>query len=253
MGALHEGHLSLLRQAKAENDKVVCSIFVNPTQFNNPSDLESYPRMPDEDLRLLDTVSCDYAFLPGVAEIYPHGQQLLDLAFGPLEEVMEGQFRPGHFKGMATVVHRLFEIVQPDRAYFGEKDFQQLAIVKNMVMRLQLPVEIIGCTTLREADGLAMSSRNLLLSLQQRQAAPLLYRGLTMAREFIPHQHPAAVKELVTRFINQSEFLNVQYFDIVDPLSLESLSTWEGRHAAQGCLAVLTDGPRLIDNISYHW
>jgi pantoate--beta-alanine ligase len=251
MGALHEGHLSLLHRAKAENDKVVCSIFVNPTQFNDAKDLEKYPRMPEQDIQLLDSVHCDYVFLPSVKEIYPAGPTLLDLEFGTLESVMEGAYRPGHFKGMATVVHRLFEIVQPDRAYFGEKDFQQLAIVRKMTAMLRLPVNVIGCETLREADGLAMSSRNMLLSPEQRKAAPLIYKGLQMVSAFIPHHSPSAVKELVTRFINQSKFLEVQYFDLVDPDDLQPIAHWEGVKEIQGCIAVLTEGPRLIDNMHY--
>lgn len=251
MGALHEGHLSLLKRAKAENDIAVCSIFVNPTQFNDPADLEKYPRMPEADLKLLESAGCDYAFLPTVPEIYPNGPELLDINFGKLETVMEGAYRPGHFKGMATVVHRFFEIVEADKAYFGEKDFQQLAIVRNMVHQLQLPVQIIGCPTLRESDGLAMSSRNLLLTEEQRKDAPLIYKGLQMAATYIPHQSPEAVKALVSRYINQSKHLSVQYFDIVDPSTLVNIDQWEGHTEAQGCIAVLTTGPRLIDNFHY--
>lgn len=168
MGALHAGHLSLIKSATTENDIVVCSIFVNPTQFNNTADLEKYPRMPDADIHLLKKAGCDYAFLPSVDEIYPNGKILLDIHFGD-RKVMEGEFRPGHFKGMATVVNRLFEIVTPDNAYFGKKDFQQLAIVKNMVKQLRLPVNVIGRETLREEDGVAMSSRNMLLTAEQRK------------------------------------------------------------------------------------
>ena len=168
MGALHEGHLSLLRKAREENDKVVCSIFVNPTQFNDPKDLEKYPRMPEADLRLLDSVSCDYVFMPPAEEIYPEGYRLLDLDFGNLETVMEGEYRPGHFKGMATVVKRLFDITEPDHAYFGEKDFQQLAIIRRMVDMLQIPLTIIPHPIVREADGLAMSSRNARLTPEER-------------------------------------------------------------------------------------
>ena len=251
MGALHEGHLSLLQKAAEENDKVVISIFVNPTQFNDPKDLEKYPRMPEQDLRLAASVGCDYAFLPTVDEIYPHGQKLLNIQFGSLETVMEGAYRPGHFLGMATVVHRLFEIVKPHRAYFGEKDFQQLSIVRNMVKQLHLPVEIIGCETLREEDGLAMSSRNLLLTPAQRKDAPLIYKGMMQAKMHIPHLPPAAVKDLVIRYINQSPHLSVQYFDIVDPDTLQSIENWTNHTTVQACVAVLTEGPRLIDNISY--
>lgn len=253
MGALHEGHLSLLRRARAENDVVVCSIFVNPTQFNDPKDLEKYPRMPEEDLRLLESVSCDYAFLPPVEEVYPEGFQLLDIHFGTLETVMEGAWRPGHFRGMATVVKRLFDIVKPTRAYFGEKDFQQLAIVRDMVKQLHIPVEISGCATLREADGLAMSSRNMLLTDAQRKAAPLIYKALTQGASYIPALQPPAIRDLVIRFIQQSPLLHVQYFDIVNPDTLTSLSRWEGHHKAQACVAVLTDGPRLIDNMAWHF
>ncbi len=252
MGALHAGHLSLIRRAREENDIVVCSIFVNPTQFNNSLDLASYPRMPEADLRLLQSVSCDYAFVPSIPEIYPEGLILLDIDFGDLESVMEGVYRPGHFKGMATVVHRLFSIVQPHHAYFGEKDFQQLAIVKAMVRQLHLPVEITGCETLREEDGLAMSSRNALLSPEQRKAAPLIYKGLIMVKQLIPHHTPPAITELVKRFINQSPLLSVQYFEIVDPIRLTSLDSWEGVREVQGCIAVLTEGPRLIDTMHYH-
>jgi pantoate--beta-alanine ligase len=251
MGALHEGHLSLLRKAKEENDVVVCSIFVNPTQFNDPKDLEKYPRMVDSDIRLLESVSCDYAFVPSVHDVYPNGPHLLELGFGHLEEVMEGAFRPGHFRGMATVVKRLFDIVQPDRAYFGEKDFQQLAIVRSMVRQLELPIEVKGCPTLREADGLAMSSRNMLLTDAQRKAAPLIYKGMSMGQEYIPTMSPAALKDLVIRYIEQSPLLRVQYFEIVHSNTLEPVSDWEGIEEARACIAVLTDGPRLIDNMAY--
>ena len=251
MGALHEGHLSLLKQARKENDCVVCSIFVNPTQFNDANDLAAYPRMPEEDLRLLDSVSCDIAFLPEVTDIYPSGPDLLDIHFGTLETGMEGTFRPGHFTGMATVVKRLFDIVEPHRAYFGEKDFQQLAIVRNMVKRLEIPLEIIGCSTLREPDGLAMSSRNLLLSPETRKAAPLIYKALKQAGEHIPHMPPAAIKDLLRRFVEQDPRLKVQYFELVNPETLEPVTDWQGHSVVQGCIAVLTDGPRLIDNIAY--
>jgi pantoate--beta-alanine ligase len=251
MGALHEGHLSLIKQASQENDCVVCSIFVNPTQFNDAKDLAAYPRMPEDDLRLLDSVSCNMAFLPEVSDIYPSGPDLLDIHFGSLEIGMEGAFRPGHFTGMATVVKRLLDIVEPHRAYFGEKDFQQLAIVRNMVKRLEVPVEIIGCSTLREPDGLAMSSRNLLLSADTRKAAPLIYKALRQAAEHIPHMTPEAVKALVNRFVEQSPLLKVQYFELVDPNTLVPVANWNDHKVVQGCIAVLTDGPRLIDNITY--
>lgn len=251
MGALHEGHLSLIKSAAAENDIVVCSIFVNPTQFNSAVDLEKYPRMPDADIHLLKKAGCDYAFLPSVDEIYPNGKILLDIHFGDLEKVMEGEFRPGHFKGMATVVNRLFEIVTPDNAYFGKKDFQQLAIVKNMVKQLGLSVNVIGCETLREEDGLAMSSRNMLLTVAQRKAAPMIYKAMRTAQEFIPFHSVEAVKELVIRYIQQSSLLKVEYFEIVNPDTLQPIQNWSECKEVQGCIAVLTEGPRLIDNVTY--
>lgn len=251
MGALHAGHLSLIARAATENDIVVCSIFVNPTQFNNAIDLEKYPRMPEADIHLLKQAGCDYAFLPSIDEIYPNGKQLLDIHFGDLEKVMEGAFRPGHFKGMATVVNRLFEIVKPHSAYFGKKDFQQLAIVKNMVMQLRLPVNVIGCDTLREEDGLAMSSRNMLLTMEQRKAAPLIYKGMMTAQEFIPFHTVEAVKELVIRYIQQSPLLKVEYFEIINPDTLQSIHNWSECTEVQACIAVLTEGPRLIDNVTY--
>jgi len=251
MGALHEGHESLVIKAKSENDVVVCSIFVNPTQFNDPKDLEKYPRMPEKDVKRLEEVGCDIAFIPGVSDIYPHGNKMLDIHFGKMEETMEGAFRPGHFAGVATVVDRLFNIVQPTSAYFGEKDFQQLAIIRRMTQMMGHTINIVGCPTLREDDGLAMSSRNLLLTDEQRKAAPLIYKALKQAEAFIPHHTPEAVIELVKRYVEQSMFLRVQYFQLVDPETLEDITSWEGKKTVQGCIAVLTEGPRLIDNVAY--
>ena len=251
MGALHPGHISLIEKAKAENDFVICSIFVNPTQFNDPKDLENYPRMPEADIELLKAAGCDIVFLPAPSEIYPNGPVLLEISFGFMEETMEGSFRPGHFNGVATVVNRLFEIVQPTNSYFGEKDFQQLAIIRKTAAILKHTTAIIGCPTLRESDGLAMSSRNLLLTTEQRKAAPLIYKAMEMAKEFIPHHSPAAVIELVKRYIQKSPYLSVQYFQLVNPDTLEDIHQWEEGTSVQGCIAVLTEGPRLIDNIRY--
>ena len=251
MGALHPGHISLIEKAKAENDIVICSIFVNPTQFNDPKDLENYPRMPEADIELLKAAGCDIVFLPTPSEIYPNGPELLEISFGFMEETMEGSFRPGHFNGVATVVNRLFEIVQPTNSYFGEKDFQQLAIIRKTAAILKHTTAIIGCPTLRESDGLAMSSRNLLLTPEQRKAAPLIYKAMEMAKEFIPHHNPAAVVELVKRYIQKSPYLSVQYFQLVNPDTLEDIHQWEEGSSVQGCIAVLTEGPRLIDNIRY--
>ena len=179
MGALHDGHLSLIKRSGKENDLTVCSIFVNPIQFNNPADLEKYPRMPEKDSELLKTAGCDVVFLPSTEEIYPGGKTVtVDVDFGMLDKVMEGKFRPGHFSGVAVVVKTLLDIVEPDRAYFGKKDYQQLAVIRHMVNTLHMPVEIVACETVREPDGLAMSSRNLRLTPEERERAPEIYHVL---------------------------------------------------------------------------
>lgn len=251
MGALHTGHLSLITCALKENDRVVCSIFVNPTQFNDPADLVKYPRMAPEDLALLESVGCHYAFFPSVQEMYPQGPQLLGLDLGLMASTMEGEYRPGHFDGVATVVDLLFQKVKANAAYFGEKDFQQLAVIRKMAKLLNHTTRIVGCPTLREDDGLAMSSRNLLLTPPQRKAAPLIYQALYKAASFIPHHTVAGVKDLVVRYIEQNPQLKVQYFEFVEPLSLEIIREWKGHTDVQGCIAVITEGPRLIDNMHY--
>jgi pantoate--beta-alanine ligase len=256
MGALHEGHTSLIQIALSNNDRVVCSIFVNPTQFNDAGDLARYPRMPEKDLEMLDKAGCHYVFMPSVDEMYPHGQQTLHLELGEIAHVMEGKFRPGHFDGVATIVDTLFTMVPADAAYFGEKDFQQLAIIRKMARLRNHSIKIVGCPTLREPDGLAMSSRNLLLTPEVRKAAPLIYSALKKAAEFIPHHSVAAVKDLVIRYIEQSPLLAVQYFEFVDPETLEVATSWNRLTELRGCIAVLTrdssgNGPRLIDNMAY--
>lgn len=256
MGALHDGHTSLIRIALSENDRVVCSIFVNPTQFNDANDLALYPRMPEKDMKLLDEAGCHYVFMPSVEEMYPQGQQILHLDLGEIAQVMEGKFRPGHFDGVATVVDTLFNMVPADAAYFGEKDFQQLAVIRKMAALRNHSVKIVGCPTLREPDGLAMSSRNLLLTPEVRKAAPLIYSALKKATEFIPHHTVPAVKDLVIRYIEQSQLLAVQYFEFVDPETLEIAASWNEYSELRGCIAVLTRdasgyGPRLIDNMQY--
>ncbi|MBT8194997.1 MAG: pantoate--beta-alanine ligase, partial [Bacteroidia bacterium] len=178
MGALHSGHLSLIERAKASCDLVVCSIYVNPTQFNNPDDFENYPQTLKTDIDKLDLANCDFVFTPTFDELYESKSDLLDIDLSSLEKNMEGEYRPGHFLGMVTVVKKFFDIIEPDKGFFGEKDFQQLAIIKYMVSYFQLPVEIVGCPTVRENDGLALSSRNALLNKEQREAAPLIYKAL---------------------------------------------------------------------------
>ena len=203
MGALHDGHLSLVDKAKENCDIIVVSIFVNPTQFNDPNDLANYPRTLESDMQLLSTKHCDCVFYPSVGEMYPVPDHR-SFDFGNLETVMEGRFRPGHFNGVAQVVGKLFEIVEPDQAFFGQKDFQQLAIVKELVRQMKYRVEIVPCEIIREADGLAMSSRNRLLLPQYRECAPLIYRTLIEAGRLIHIQTVDQVKEYVTNQINSS-------------------------------------------------
>jgi len=250
MGALHAGHLSLLENARKANDITVVSIFVNPTQFNDPDDLRNYPRTPEKDLALLSGAGCDFVFMPPVEEIYPPSYHF-SYTIGPLEEKMEGKFRPGHFRGVVTVVYRLFEIVTPHRAYFGEKDFQQLAIIRKMVSDLHLPVEIIPCPIVREPDGLAMSSRNLRLSPAHRQHAPLIAQTLFLAAKKGRSFSPRDLEKWVIETINKDPYLKTEYFEIVDPDTLEQIDNWIPSKAAVGCIAVWAGEIRLIDNIRF--
>ncbi len=250
MGALHRGHLSLVDRAAKENDRVVVSIFVNPNQFNDPNDLKNYPRTLEADTDLLSALACDYLFSPDVSEIYPE-PDTRKFDFGALETVMEGRFRPGHFNGVAQVVSRLFDIVKPDRAYFGLKDFQQLSIIKNMVAMLKFPVDIVACEIVREADGLAMSSRNLLLAPGHRAVAPQIYRILQEARSEAGYLGPEQVIQRVIGKINAIELLRVEYFEIVDETTLQAVSNWEQSGVKVGCIAVFAGSIRLIDNIVF--
>lgn len=250
MGALHPGHLSLVSRAAGENGLTVVSIFVNPNQFNDPDDLKNYPRTLERDLELLSPLSCDCVFAPMVREIYPE-PDTRRFDFGPLERVMEGRYRPGHFNGVAQVVSRLFEIVRPERAYFGRKDFQQLSVIMNMVNMLGLPVEIIACDTVRESDGLAMSSRNALLTPEHRAAAPQIYRILREAREEAALHSPAVVIDRVLQKVNATGLLRAEYFDIVDEMTLQTVSSWEEPGVKVGCIAVFAGAVRLIDNIVF--
>lgn len=250
MGALHEGHLSLVKRAGQENDRVVVSIFVNPTQFNDPNDLRNYPRTLDADLALLSSCPCDYVFAPEPDEVYPEPDRR-KFDFGSLETVMEGHFRPGHFNGVAQVVSKLFAIVLPQRAYFGRKDFQQYSIILKMCSMLNLAVEIVACEIIREADGLAMSSRNSLLTRDHRAAAPQIYRILQEALAEAGPFSPEEVRQHVTEKINSIALLKIEYFDIVDEHSLESVSSWEQKGTKVGCIAVFAGAVRLIDNIVF--
>ncbi len=248
MGALHNGHISLINKAKQENEIAVSSVFVNPTQFNNPDDLKKYPRTIEADKELLEKNGCDVLFFPSVEEIYPEKDNtVFDL--GGLDTLMEGKFRPGHFNGVAMVVKRLFEIVQPDNVYFGEKDFQQLAIIRYMVKSEKLPVNVIGCPTLRERSGLAMSSRNMRLTEEERKEASAIYRALMEAKENSKKFSPQKVKELFENTINQNPVFKFEYFEIVDSETLLPVKEWNPKQKAVACVALWIRDVRLIDNM----
>lgn len=250
MGALHEGHATLIRQSIAENECTVVSLFVNPTQFNNRNDLLLYPRTPEVDEQLLQELGVNILFAPSVEEVYPEPDNRV-FDFGILDKVMEGRYRPGHFNGVAQVVSRLFSFVQPDKAYFGEKDFQQLAIVREMTAMLHIPVEIVGVPIVREKSGLAMSSRNQRLSLAEQEQASQIYHVLSESlqkkRDNAPHQ----IASWVVQEINNVPGLRVEYYEIVDGYSLQPLTTWGESDWPVGCIAVYCGEVRLIDNISY--
>ncbi len=248
MGALHEGHLVLIRQAAAENDFVAVSIFVNPIQFNNPEDLAKYPRTLEDDLLKLEGTGCNLVFAPSAQEMYPE-PDLTEFDFGNLDKVMEGKFRPGHFRGVAIVVKKLFEIVTPHKAYFGEKDFQQLAIIKKMVSMLKMPVEIVPCPIVREADGLAMSSRNARLTPEERAEAPAIYKALSAVKENYSWFIPAGVKQLVTGEIQENQYFRVEYAEVVDTQTLQPFEDWHDAEHAVVCVAAFIGKVRLIDNI----
>lgn len=250
MGALHEGHASLVRRSVAENDITVVSVFVNPTQFNDKNDLQNYPRTLDADCKLLDTVGADIVFAPTVEEMYPEEDTRV-FSFAPLDTVMEGSFRPGHFNGVAQIVSKLFYAVEPDRAYFGEKDFQQLAIIREMVRQLALDVEIVGCPIVREADGLAMSSRNTLLSSEERERALTISRTLFESLEYAKTHSLAETKMFVETAIENTDGLVLEYYQIVDGDTLQEIAEWSTSEYAVGCIALFCGKVRLIDNIVY--
>ena len=249
MGALHLGHLDLMRHSKAQNACTVCSIFVNPTQFNDPKDLEKYPRTPEKDLAMLESVGTEVVFMPAVEEIYPPGLDLaLQLDLNPLDQVMEGAFRPGHFQGMAQVVKRLLDIVQPDRLYMGQKDFQQFSIVGYLIQKMQLPVELVMVPTVRESDGLAMSSRNVRLSPEQRQAAPIIYRTLEWAKSQLGLQAIAEIETAALQCLSLPEF-RPEYFQIVDGKTLQPIINPTEHDWIVACVASWVGEVRLIDNL----
>ena len=250
MGALHQGHASLVEKANAENDIVVVTIFVNPTQFNDPLDLNHYPRTLDQDLELLRQLEADLVFVPSVKEMYPQEDtHIFDL--GGLEKVMEGKHRKGHFNGVAQIVSKLFLLIRPHRAYFGQKDFQQLVIIRRLVEILELNLNIVPCPIIREKDGLAMSSRNSRLSKEERKLAPKIYETLVQAREKMEDLTPSQLKEWVAlQFKKQSE-LNLEYFEIVEDKGLMSIDEWNTSVNKVACLAVHLGEVRLIDNLNF--
>ncbi|MHA6248662.1 pantoate--beta-alanine ligase [Pontibacter sp. CAU 1760] len=249
MGALHQGHLQLLQAAAQDNDVTICSIFVNPTQFNNPSDYNLYPRTLAEDSQLLKAVGCDILFVPKAEEVYPSQHALLQFSFGALEQVMEGEHRPGHFNGVATIVSKLFHLVQPHRAYFGQKDLQQVAIVRQLVHTLSFDVQLVCYPTVREEDGLAMSSRNTRLSASQRKVAPHLHQALLLAREQLKQKPVAAIKAEVHDYLRPLEEVQLEYFEIAHPATLQPLEDVHDANEVALCLAAMVGPVRLIDNL----
>ena len=248
MGALHAGHRSLVERARKENSTVVVSVFVNPTQFNDKNDLHRYPRTPEADTRVLEQAGADFVLMPSVEEIYPE-PDTRTFEFGAVDKVMEGATRPGHFNGVAQVVSRLFDIVRPARAYFGEKDFQQIAVVKAMVHQLGLPVQIVECPIVRGEDGLALSSRNTLLDAAHRAAAPHIYATLRAAVTQSQEMAPARLKEWVTAEVERNPLLKVIYYQSVDARTMQEVAAWDDSPRIQGCIAVQAGDIRLIDNI----
>lgn len=250
MGALHAGHKSLVDRARKENDIVVVSVFVNPTQFNNKQDLATYPRTEERDCALLEAAGCDVVFMPAVEEVYPEpDNRQFDL--GAVAEVMEGAHRPGHFNGVAQIVSKLFGFVEPDRAYFGEKDFQQIAVIRKMVQLEGFKLQIVACPIKREDDGLALSSRNVRLTAEQRQLAPNIYRVLKESCNFAKSHTVAETEKFVVDSLNALPQMEVEYYSIVDALTMQPVSDWADADSITGCITVYCDEVRLIDNIAY--
>ena len=250
MGALHDGHLSLMAQARRDNDIVVASVFVNPTQFNNPEDLRTYPRTEDADCRAMESAGVDYAFIPTVEEIYPEPDtRVFDL--GPVAEVMEGAMRPGHFNGVAQIVSKLFAWSMPTRAYFGEKDYQQIAVIRRMAQLEGFTFDIIACPIKRHEDGLAMSSRNVRLTPEQRAIAPAIRRTLVESLAMKQSATVEQVKRFVVETIDAIPELRTEYYEIVDSLTMQPIQKWEDAETAVGCVTVYCGEVRLIDNITY--
>ena len=250
MGALHAGHASLVKRAVAENDVVVVSDFVNPTQFNDQNDLLKYPRTLEADCALLESCGATLAFAPSVEEIYPE-PDTRQFSYPPLDTVMEGKYRPGHFNGVCQIVSKLFLMVEPDRAYFGEKDFQQLAIIREMVRKYPFNIQIVGCPIVREEDGLALSSRNARLTPEQRKEALQISRALFASVDFGRSRILRETKEYVEECIRRAPGLELEYFEIVDGNTLQLVNAWDESNYIVGCMAAYCGDVRLIDNIKY--
>lgn len=250
MGALHEGHIRLVERCVQENTVCVVSVFVNPTQFNDKNDLLTYPRTPEHDAEMLRKAGCKYVFMPSAEEMYPvPDTRMFD--FGTLETVMEGSFRPGHFNGVAQIVSKLFDAVMPDKAYFGEKDFQQLAIIRQMTKDLHYPIEIVACPIVREKDGLAMSSRNRRLSSEEREKAPTIAELLVKSTTFVGVKSIQDTLSYVREGLASDPTFRLEYYDIVDGDTLQTVTNWEDSDYIVGCIAVFCGPVRLIDNIVY--
>lgn len=252
MGALHDGHASLVRKSVTDNDITVVSVFVNPTQFNDPKDLKTYPRTIEKDCKLLESVGVDYVFAPSVDEMYPT-PDTRHFEYPPVSTVMEGAHRPGHFNGVCQVVSRLFYIVRPDKAYFGEKDWQQIAVIKAMVKALSLNIRIVECPIIRDNDGLARSSRNALLSTEERKTAPQIFKALKESVEYSKNHSVKETHDLTVDKINNVDGLDVEYFEIVDGNTLQPVSDWSESEYIVGCITVYCGARpvRLIDHIKY--
>ena len=248
MGALHAGHRSLVERARRENDTVVVSVFVNPTQFNDKNDLKNYPRTPEADCAILEAAGADIVFMPTVEDIYPE-PDTRQFDFGLVDKVMEGATRPGHFNGVAQVVSRLFALVNPARAYFGEKDFQQIAVIKAMVEQLSIDVEIVECVIVRGEDGLALSSRNELLTPKHRAAAPHIYATISQCASKMETMSPEELTNWVVETIDSNPLLKTIYFEAVDARTMQRVEKWSDSERIQGCCAVQAGNIRLIDNI----
>ncbi len=252
MGALHEGHASLVKRSVADNDVTVVSVFVNPTQFNDKNDLKNYPRTLDADCELLSSLGADYVFAPSVEEVYPE-PDTRSFSYPPIDSVMEGARRPGHFNGVCQIVSKLFYMVRPDRAYFGEKDFQQIAVVRAMVNDLKIPVELCPCPIVREESGLALSSRNSLLTDEEKRTAVCISQALKTSVEFAKSHTVKETHDLVVGALNATKGLEVEYFEIVNGITLQSVSSWDDADYVVGCITVYCGSRpvRLIDNIKY--